>query len=102
MSQDQTPGRGPEKPRYEPEIIPPGEEPRAPRDSAQPGWVGTIAFFLILGLIAAFVFIVIAVAVFVLIPLSSKDLNQRGQGTYMRHAAILGATVTGVFLVAFQ
>ncbi|HVG50902.1 MAG TPA: hypothetical protein VM867_04640 [Xanthobacteraceae bacterium] len=72
---DNNPDRRPERPRVEPEILAPGEEPRAPDDIAQPGWTGLTAIFLILGLIAAFVLIVIAVAVVVLIPLSSGNLN---------------------------
>ncbi len=68
---DNNPDRRPERPGVEPEILLPSEELRAPRDIAQPRWPAFI-FFLILGLIAAFLLIVLAVLVFVGMPLSPR------------------------------
>jgi hypothetical protein len=75
---DQPPGRGPELPRHEPEIIPPGRDPRGARDTAgmwtyvntrdgaqriyiaQPGWPTIVFILLIVGLFAAIAFLVLA------------------------------------------
>jgi hypothetical protein len=87
MSNDVTPGREPERPRVEPEVIAPGENfrPRGGRDNvfmqfeslggvhrifiARPGWPAIIAALLIIGLFAAIVFIVLAGIVVLWIPI---------------------------------
>ena len=87
MSNDVTPGREPERPRVEPEIIAPGENfrPRGGRDNifmqfgggdsvhrifiARPGWPAIIAALLIFGLFAAIVFVILAGIVVLWIPI---------------------------------
>ena len=84
---DNTPDRGPERPRLEPEIIPPGTNyrpRRGPDDPfmqfegrdgihrifiARPGWPAIIAALLIIGLFTAIVFIVLAGIVVLWIPI---------------------------------
>jgi Flp pilus assembly protein TadB len=83
MSRDENPGRGPEWPRSEPEILTPGRASRGPaglfvrieeRDGvrrvfiARPGLPSIILALLIIGLIAAIVFLVLAGVVLVWIP----------------------------------
>jgi hypothetical protein len=87
MSNGQYPDRGPERPRAEPEIIPPGRTERAwrgpmgiwmridERDGvrrvviARPGLLSIILGLLLLGLIAALVFLLLAGIVLVWIPI---------------------------------
>jgi hypothetical protein len=86
MSRDNVPGPGPEQPRVEPEIIPPGEDSRVRvGDSAwmhlnsgsgfqrvyiaRPGLPSIILTVLILGLILAIIFLVLAGIVFLWIPI---------------------------------
>jgi hypothetical protein len=87
MADDQIPRRGPEQPRSEPEIIPPGQNPRgrAAADRlwmhlnsgsgfqrvyvARPGLPSIILTVLILGLILAIIFLVLAGIVFLWIPI---------------------------------
>jgi Flp pilus assembly protein TadB len=87
MSNDQYPERSPERPRVEPEIIPPGQDARASREAsgmwmrfedrggthrvfiARPGLASIIFGLLIIGLIAAVVFVVLAGIVLVWVPL---------------------------------
>ena len=87
MSSDQYPDRSPERPRVEPEIIPPGRGGRAPRGPTgiwlriderdgvrrvfigRPGLLSIILGLLIIGLIAVVVFLVLAGIVLVWIPL---------------------------------
>jgi hypothetical protein len=83
---DNTPDRGPERPRVEPEIIPPGTNYRPRREGdpfmqfegrdgihrifiARPGWPAIIAALLIVGLFTAIVFIVLAGIVVLWIPI---------------------------------
>ena len=84
---DNTSDRGPERPRVEPEIIPPGANPRPRQDHenvfmqfegrdgvhrifiARPGWPAIIAALLIVGLFAAVVFVVLAGLVVLWIPI---------------------------------
>jgi hypothetical protein len=87
MTDERFPDRGPERPKSEPEIIPPGREPRGGRGFesifirvderdgvrriylAQPG-PGTIALgLLILGLIAAALVLVLAGVVLIWLPI---------------------------------
>ena len=87
MSKDVTRDDGPERPRVEPEIVGPGENFRSRRDRerifmqfegidgihriliARPGWPAIIATILILGLLVAIIFIVLAGIVVLWIPL---------------------------------
>ncbi len=85
MSSDQYPDRSPERPRVEPEIIPPGRGGRMPggpiwlrideRDGvrrvfiARPGLLSIVLGLLIIGLIAAVIFLVLAGIVLVWIPI---------------------------------
>jgi len=87
MPNDIDPNRGPERPRAEPEIIGPGEDFRSRRERssvfvqfegmdgihriliARPGWPAIIATILILGLLVAIIFIVLAGIVVLWIPL---------------------------------
>ena len=87
MSSDQNPDRNPERPRVEPEIIPPVREERAPRGPAgiwmrvderdgvrrvyiaRPSLPSIILGLLIVGLIAAAVFLVLAGLVLLWIPI---------------------------------
>lgn len=87
MSRDQVPIRGPEQPRVEPEIIPPGEDARARANAerifmqfnsgsgfhrvyiARPGLPSIILTVLILGVILAVIFLVLAGIVFLWIPI---------------------------------
>ncbi len=86
MSDDQTPYRGPERPRHEPEIIPPGQGDRLRRGGAEfwtfrdgggfqrvyvarPGLPTIIFVLLLIGLFAAIAFLVIAGIVLFWIPI---------------------------------
>ena len=87
MSGDQYPDRSPERPRVEPEIIPPVREERPPRGPAgiwmrieerdgvrrlyiaRPGLLSIILGLLIIGLIAAAVFLLLAGLVLLWIPI---------------------------------
>ena len=87
MSSDQNPDRSPQRPRSEPEIIPPAREERAPRGPAgiwmriderdgvrrvfiaRPGLLSIILGLLIVGLIAAAVFLLLAGLVLLWIPI---------------------------------
>ncbi|MGZ5897623.1 MAG: hypothetical protein ACXWJ6_15380 [Xanthobacteraceae bacterium] len=87
MPQDQVPIRGPEQPRVEPEIIPPGEDARARTDAqrvwmqfetgsgvhrvfiARPGLPSIILTVLIFGVIVAVILLVLAGIVFLWIPI---------------------------------
>jgi hypothetical protein len=87
MSREQLPIRGPEQPRVEPEIIPPGADDRARGGSeriwmhvdagsgvhrifiARPGLPSIILSVLVIGLIVAVLFLVLAGIVFVWIPI---------------------------------
>src|SRR5262249_30054073 len=88
MPNDQIPERGPERPRVEPEIIPPGADPR-PRGAAEggifmrmdaqggvhrivitrPGWPTIVLILLVIGLIVAVVFLLLAGLLLLWIPL---------------------------------
>jgi hypothetical protein len=87
MSNDRDINRGPERPRVEPEIIPPGRERKTPRDAADYGWsfeqregvqriyiarpgpFSIILGLLILGFVAALVFVVLAGIVVLWVPI---------------------------------
>jgi len=86
MSKDPNPRRPPEQPRVEPEILPPGHDGRPPRGTggifvrieerdgvrrvyvARPGLPAIILGLLVIGLIAAIVFLVLASVALVWIP----------------------------------
>ena len=87
MSRDQYSDRSPERPRVEPEIIPPVRDGRAPRGPAgiwlriderdgvrrvfiaRPSLLSIVLGLLIIGLIAAVIFLVLAGIVLVWIPI---------------------------------
>jgi hypothetical protein len=87
MSNDRYPDRGPERPRHEPEIIPPGDDRSGPyglsglfmrfeeRDGVhrvyivRPGLGSIVLGLLLIGLIAGIVFLVVAGLIILWVPI---------------------------------
>lgn len=85
MSNDRYPDRGPERPRHEPEIIPPGRDERGRLNSifmrleerdgvhrvyiARPGVGSIILALLLIGLIAGIAFLVVAGLIILWVPI---------------------------------